>query len=108
VRARPASPAEVARLAKAILDLHGARGKHRESVHVRETFNGAVVWEGGVEVFDLDPPHALASRAYAWAHETDTGGRRFVAVLHIPPVVSPLAAVQVAIVAELRAKARQA
>jgi len=107
VRARPAPPAEVARLARAVLDLHGARGKHRESVHVRETFNGAVVWEGGVEVFDLDPPHPLTSRAYAWAHETDTGGRRFVVVLHVPPVISPLAAVQAAIVAELRNK-RQA
>lgn len=105
MKARPAPAGEVARLARALLDLHGARGRHRESAHVRETFNGAVVWEGDVEVFDLDPPHPLASRAYAWAHETDTGGRRFVAVLHVPPVTSPRAAVQASIVAEIRAKA---
>ena len=101
-----ASPDEVARLAKALLDLHGAKGRHRESVAVRETFRGAVVWDGVVEVFDIDGPPA--PHAYAWAHETDTGGRRFVVVLHVPPVTSPLAAVQAAVVADLRGQARRA
>ena len=60
--------------------------------------------DGSVEVFDLDECPVEAPCAYAWAHETDMGGRRFVVVLHVPPVVSPLAAVQAAIVAELRSK----
>jgi len=31
--------------------LHGATATHRESVPVKETFNGETVWEGIVEVF---------------------------------------------------------
>lgn len=94
--------AEVARLAKAILDLHGARAEHVESVPVTETFNGETVWDGVVEVFSL--PEHPAGRAYAWRHEADSGKWRYVAVLHRPPVDTPLKAVQAAIVAEYRAR----
>ena len=34
-----------------IRKLHGAESTHRESVHVKEVFNGETVWEGIVEVF---------------------------------------------------------
>ena len=93
--------AEIAELQGAILKLHGARAEHVESVPVREMFQGQVVWDGTVEVFDLIG-HATASRAYAWSHEADSGGRRFVAVLHVPPVDTPLKAVRAALVAEHR------
>jgi hypothetical protein len=93
--------AEIAELQGAILKLHGAHAEHVESVPVRETFQGQVVWDGTVEVFDLTG-HATASRAYAWSHEADSGGRRFVAVLHAPPVDTPLKAVRAALVAEHR------
>ena len=46
-------------------------------------------------------------RAYAWAHESDAGGRRYVAVLHVPPVDSPRAAVRAAIVQEARERAQR-
>ena len=59
------------------------------------------MWDGRVEVFDLID-HPTAERAYAWAHETDEGRSRFVAVLHEGPVDSPEAAVRAAIVAEHR------
>lgn len=94
--------AELAMLQKAILDLHGARAEHVASVPVTETFNGETVWDGVVEVFAL-PEHA-AGRAYAWRHEADSGGWRYVAVLHKPPVDTPLKAVQAALVAEYRAR----
>lgn len=97
--------AEIAELQGAILKLHGARAEHVESVPVREMFQGQVVWDGTVEVFDLTG-HATASRAYAWSHEADSGGRRFVAVLHAPPVDTPLRAVRAALVAEHRARSR--
>jgi hypothetical protein len=97
--------AEIAELQEAILNLHGARAEYVESVPVRETFQGQVVWDGTVEVFDLTG-HATASRAYAWSHEADSGGRRFVAVLHAPPVDSALKAVRVALVAEYRERSR--
>jgi hypothetical protein len=98
-------PDEIAELQNAILKLHGAQGEHVESVPVHETFQGATVWQGTVEVFRLtDHP---AGKAYAWSHEADSGGRRFVAVLHAPPVDSPLKAVQAAAVAEYRERQRR-
>ena len=90
-------------LAGAILRMHGAHAKHVESVPVLETYRGQVVWDGVVEVYDL-VGHPTAKRAYAWAHEGDSGGRRFVAVLHAPPIDSPLKAVQAAIVQEHRSR----
>lgn len=94
--------AELAALQKAILDLHGARAEHLESVPVTETFQGETVWDGVVEVFAL-PGHP-AGKAYAWRHEADSGRWRYVAVLHRPPVDTPQKAVQAAVVAEYRAR----
>jgi hypothetical protein len=94
--------AELATLKKAILDLHGVQGEHVESVPVKETFKGETVWDGVVEVFKLtDHPEGAA---YAWSHESDSGGRRYVAVLRKAPIDTPLKAVQAAIVAEYRAR----
>ena len=94
--------AELAALQKAILDLHGARAEHIESVPVTETFNGETVWDGVVEVFALHGHRD--GKAYAWRHEADSGRWRYVAVLHRPPIDTPLKAVQAALVAEYRAK----
>jgi hypothetical protein len=93
---------ELAALQKAILDLHGARAEHAESVPVVETFEGETVWNGVVEVFAL--PEHPAGKAYAWRHEADSGRWRYVAVLHGPRVDSPRKAVQAAVVAEYRAR----
>jgi hypothetical protein len=70
---------------------------------VIETFRGQVVWEGAVEVFALTG-HPKAKKAYGWSfqegHET-----RYVAVLEIPPVHSPITAVRVSIAAQHRSNA---
>jgi hypothetical protein len=86
-----------------IRHLHGGHAVHVESVPVKETFKGETVWEGIVEVFDLQG-HPKANRVYAWAHETENPERpkRHVAVLHIDPVTSPLMAVRAAIREEIR------
>ena len=83
--------------------LYGADAQHAESVLVKEIFQGKTVWEGIVEVFDLHG-HSVASRVYAWAHDTDDPRqpRRHVTVLHIHPVTSPILAVRAAIVQEFR------
>jgi hypothetical protein len=94
--------AEIAELQKAILRLHSATAVHLESVPITETFQGETVWKGVVEVFILTDHEA--GKAYAWSHGSDSGGRRYVAVLHHPPIDSPLKAVQASIVAEYRAK----
>lgn len=88
-------------LKQAIRDLHGCNSTWVESVPVKETFQGKVVWEGIVQVFDLQG-HPTAKRCYAWSHATKGKKRRFVAVLHQAPVDSPEAAVRAAIVQEYR------
>jgi hypothetical protein len=95
----------IAELRDVIRKLHGGEAAHRESVPVKEVFNGQTVWEGLVEVFDLYG-HPKTNTVYAWAHDTDDPmkPRRHVTVLHIPPVVSPLTAVQAAIVQEFKSR----
>jgi hypothetical protein len=96
-------------LRDAIRRLHGVDSRHIESVPVKEIFQGKTVWEGTVEVFELIG-HPRASRAYAWAHDTDDPQhpRRHVAVLHIPPLTSPVLAVRAAIVKEFRERESEA
>ena len=90
-------------LREVIHHLHGAKATHRESVPVKETWQGKTIWDGVVEVFDLKG-HPKTHRAYAWSHDTDDPEhpRRHVAVLHIPPAISPRTAVQTALVQEYR------
>jgi hypothetical protein len=88
--------------------LHGSESRHVETVPVKESFQGQTVWEGDVEVFDLQD-HPEASRVYAWAHETEDADKpkRHVTVLHIPPVTSPETAVKAAIVQEYRERKQE-
>src|SRR4051812_23761276 len=90
-------------LKDAIQRIHGAEATHIESVPVKEQFQGQTVWEGVVEVFHLHG-HIKTDRVYAWTHETDDPKKpkRHVAVLHVPPVVSPQTAVKAAIIQEYR------
>jgi hypothetical protein len=91
-------------LKAAIEHLHGGKATFIQSVPVKEIFAGAAVWEGVVHVFDLaDNPKA--TRAYAWSSPIEgSEKRRFFAVLHIPPITSPVEAVRAAIVAEHRTR----
>jgi phosphopantetheine adenylyltransferase len=62
-----------------------------------------MVWDGVVEVFKL-LGHPKAKWVYAWAHKTDDpqNPKRYVAMLHLPPVVSPETAVRAASIQEQR------
>lgn len=90
-----------------IRKLHGVGSAHVTSVPVKEVFNGQTVWEGIVEVFTLHG-HPKANTAYAWSHATDDPERpkRHVTVLHIPPAVSPVDAVRLAILQEFKDNAQ--
>jgi hypothetical protein len=91
-------------LKKAVENTHGGTATYVQSVPIREMYGPQVVWEGKVAVFDL-ADHPKATRAYAWSSPIEgSENRRFYAVLHIPPIDSPTAAVRAAIVAEARAK----
>jgi len=95
---------EAYQLKKAVENMHGGTAKLVQSVPIKEKFRKDTVWEGVVHIFDL-AGNPQATRAYAWSSpvEGDTM-RRFFAVLHIPPITSPIEAVRAAIVAEYRSK----
>jgi len=88
-----------------IRKLHGAEPTHVQTVPIKEEFQGQTIWEGEVEVFDLTG-HPKANRAYGWSHREGKNdeGERFVAVLEIPPVVSPVTAVRASIMADVKAR----
>ena len=89
-------------LKEAIESQHGGAAAHIASVPVKETFQGQTVWEGVVEVFDLEG-NAKSTRAYAWSSPIEgSGKRRVFAVLHLGGIRSPADAVRAAIVAEKR------
>ena len=82
--------------------MHGGTATLVQAVPVRETFEGAPVWEGVVHVFHLEGNPA-AARAYAWSSPVEgSDRRRFFGVLHMGPITSPVEAVRAAIVAEHR------
>ena len=92
-------------LKRAVETQHGCTATLAQSVPVKETSEGKTVWEGVVHVFQIHG-HPKASQAYAWSSPIEgSDKRRFFAVLHVPPVTSPVEAVRAAIVAEQRAKA---
>lgn len=90
-------------LQAAILNLHGCTSTYIETVPVHEEFQGETVWQGEVEVFEIEG-HPKATRAYAWGHATgeDDQARRYVAVLELPPVNSPQTAVKAAVMSEIK------
>ena len=85
--------------------MHGAKSTWVESVPVTEVFRGNTIWQGSVEVFDLNG-YPKAKRCYAWSHLDGKRDERekVVAVLGIPPVDSAQSAVKVAIASEIRSK----
>jgi hypothetical protein len=91
-----------AELKRAVESQHGCTATHMQSVPVKETFDDKTVWEGIVHVFRIHG-HPKAQQAYAWSSPIEgSDKRRFFAVLHVPPITSPAAAVRAAIVAEQR------
>jgi len=94
-------PAGIPALQDAIRHLEGVEARHVETAHVHERQGSETVWEGDVEVFELDG-HPKAKRAYAWSEATTGTKRRFFVVLHAPPVGSAAEAVRASILADAR------
>jgi hypothetical protein len=69
--------------------------KHLETLKVFESFQGKVVFDGDVEVFDITG-HPETSRCYAWAEKTATGNDSTV-ILEQPPIKNALDAVRAAL-----------
>ena len=97
----------IAELQAAFLKLHGCEATYVETVPVVEKFQGQTIWQGDVEVFELEG-HSKATRGYGWGHVTGERdqGRRYFTILELPPVDSPQTAVKAAIMSEIQ-NARQ-
>jgi hypothetical protein len=96
-------PVGLTALQDAIRHMHGCESTWLSSVPVVETFEGATVWDGEVQVFALTG-HPTAKRCYAWSIATVGAKRRFFAVLHTSPIDGPVAAVRGAILADAKAQ----
>lgn len=82
-------------LKNVIYDLHGCESEYAGAESVTEYYEGEIFWSGNVEIFNIRG-HPTAKRCYAWSHAVGRGGRgkRFLAVLELPPVDSPQTAVK--------------
>ena len=76
--------------------LHGCEASHVVTVPLTDQFQGKIRWQGEVEMFDLHG-HPQANRCYAWAYLDEDNKQQFTAVLEMPPVDSPRAAVRAAL-----------
>ncbi len=93
-------------LRRHVEQLHGCRAEYRESVAVREEFQGQVAWEGRVHIFSLYGHIDDAASCYAWSWPVeDSETQRFYAVLHTPEIDTPAKAVRAAIVSDHQAQA---
>jgi hypothetical protein len=89
---------------RAVESQHGCTATFIQLVPVKETFEGKTVWDGVVHVFRIDG-HPQANKAYAWSSPIEGSDKwRFFAVLHVPPITSPVEAVRAAIITEQRGK----
>jgi hypothetical protein len=96
-------------LQTAIEQKHHCFAVHCESVRVQEVLGKNTIWEGDVEVFELNG-HAQAHKCYAWSHRENgmTGNvlnsenMRLITVLGKRPVDSPEMAVKAAIFYDLQ------
>ena len=86
-------------LQNAIWHTHGCKSTYLETVSVREEFNGKVVWDGDVEIFELIK-HPTACQCYAWGFKDNLGKWQYVAVLKVPQVDTPRKAVQAYILSQ--------
>lgn len=89
-------------LKKAVEDLHHCEASYLSTEHVKESFEGNPVWDGGVSIFAVTG-HPAATMCYAWSDEVpESGGRTFYAVLQLEPVRSARDAVRASLVVRCR------
>jgi hypothetical protein len=96
-----ADPKYIEKLRNVIFQRHGCESSWIESLPVHDVFNGQIVWDGFVEVFRLSE-HPKAKIGYAWIDQGGIDDTRAIieTVLELPPVESPLSAVQTSMIAD--------
>jgi hypothetical protein len=88
----------IARLQVTVSQLHNCGAIHVSTVPVHEVFQGKTLWQGDVEVFDLNA-HPKAKRAYAWSYGEP---EKIITILELPPVTDAQSAVKVGVAHQIR------
>ena len=89
-------------LKETIEELHGCEANYISTEHVRESFDGTVVWDGAVSLFGVNG-HPAATMCYAWsAQEPGWGNPVVYAVLRMAPIDSSRDAVRAALALKQR------
>lgn len=83
-------------LGEAITAMHECRCSHFGTEHVKETHNGETLFDGNVEIFQLEG-HPDASVAYGWGWQGEDDEIQYIGILQISPVDSAANAVKAAI-----------
>ena len=88
----------IARLQVTISQLHNCGAIHRETIPVHEIFQDKTLWQGDVEVFDLNG-YPKAKRCYGWSYGEP---EQFITILELPPVDSAQSAVKVGVAYQIK------
>lgn len=83
-------------LGKAITAMHECRCSHFGTEKIKEEHGGQAVWEGDVEIFQLEG-HPKANVAYGWGWSDDKNEIQYIGILNVPPIDSAADAVKAAI-----------
>jgi hypothetical protein len=93
----------IARLQVTVSQLHNCGALWRETVHVKEEYKGQTIWEGDVEIFDLNG-HPKAKRCYGWTYGEP---EQFITILELPPVNSAETAVKVGVAYQIKKQRKE-
>jgi hypothetical protein len=89
-------------LKRTVEELHACEASYLSTQHVRETFEGAALWDGAVSIFALTG-HRAATTCYAWSDREDGSGQQsFYAVLELAPIESARDAVRASLAVKRR------
>jgi hypothetical protein len=81
-------------LKQTIEELHGCEANYIATEHVRESYEGTLVWDGAVSLFGVTG-HPEATMCYAWSvQEPGSANRVVYAVLRMAPIDSSRDAVR--------------
>lgn len=84
-------------LSEAIQAIHECRCSHFGTEHIREEHEGQLVWEGDVEIFQLEG-HPDAKIAYGWGWDDGNGGVDYIGILKVAPIETAHDALKAAII----------
>jgi len=92
-------PEHIDHLKKAIEGVIGCCCRHYGTEYVKEEEAGEILWEGFVEVFEIDD-YSEASMIYGWTVMDNQCKTHYIGIPKTPLVDSPLAAVRAALASE--------